>query len=172
MRTLSSGTQVEVEKKDTELGWLAEISFESVTFRVSSYGNLTWNGQAYAGAALQVSGIDGDVNGAQLRFFDQDASIRTLCLTGKGVRNRAVRIWKFYVNALGTSDPMCIFVGVGDELTIGGGYVTVSCTREGGNVLFAPRRRLGPGTGANFLMPPGSILPSGARTIIPQRPGR
>lgn len=165
MRTVSAPTGTEIAKKETSLGWLVEITFPSYTGRYSSYGQLTWNSLLFVGAKLKVPQIDPDAGSAQIQFFDPDAALRTLFLTGNGARNATVKIWKAYIAALGASDPLFIFSGVGDAVRIKGGYIDMTCDRKGADVLYAPRKRLGPLTGCNFLAAPGTLIPWGDKVL-------
>lgn len=165
-RTLSAATQTEIAKPDNILGWLAEIAFPSFTGRYSSYSDITWNALLFVGSSIRASNFDTDQSQGQIDLFDPDGALRTLCLTGSGVRNQPVKVWKFYYNAVAASDPILIFKGVGDEVNIEKGAVTISCVRANSDVLYAPRKRLGPATGCNFLASPGTIVPWGATTLL------
>lgn len=164
-RTISGGTATELAKKDTILGWLVEIAFDGFTGRYSSYGQVTWNGLLFTSAHVDVTNLDTNAAVAAIRFFDADGSIQTLCKTGTGVRNRAVKLWKFYVNALGATDPMFMFKGVGDQVNIAKGVVDIACARASVQFLYAPRKRLGPATGCNFLAAPGTLIPWGGGVL-------
>lgn len=164
-RTISTATATEIAKADNSLGWLVEIIFESFTGRYCSYSQVTWNSLVFVAASLKAGNIDTDSKQATLTFFDPDASMRTLCLTGRGARNSAIRIWKFYVSALGASDPMMVFKGVGDQCVIQRGQIDIACARSGIGVLYSPRKRLSPSTGCNFLAAPGTLVPWGQKIL-------
>jgi hypothetical protein len=165
-RTLSSAAQTEVVKPDNALGFLVEIAFDTFTGRYCTYGDVTWNSLLFRGVPMQVGGLATDGAAVKLRFFDADASMRTLCLTKPGVRNRPIKVWKFYVNALGASDPIQVFNGVGDEFQWAQGRVDITGARAAARFLQAPRKRLGPATGCNFLAAPGTLIPWGNSVLL------
>jgi hypothetical protein len=165
MRTVSGATGTEIAKKETILGYLVEIVFPTYTGRYSSYGALTWNSLTFVGARLKVPTVDADAGTAQVQFFDPDAALRTIFLTDNGARNAPIKIWKAYINALGASDPMLVFSGVGDQTRIARGLIDVNVARKNAAVLYAPRKRLGPAVGCNFIAAAGTVLTWGNKAI-------
>jgi hypothetical protein len=164
-RTISAGTTTELAKKEGELGWLIELAFESFTGRYCSFDDKTWNSNLFTRASFKVQSLDTAASAAKIDFFDDAAAIRTLCLTGAGVRNRSIKIWKAYFAALGSTDPIFMFKGVGGQVDIAGGRVAIIARRMGQDLQFAPRKRLGPSTGCTFLAAPGTMVPWGQRVI-------
>src|SRR5690606_8716231 len=91
--------------------------------------------------------------------------IRTLCLTGSGARNRPMKIWKVYLDAMEPEDPILLFVGHGDQTDIVRGVVTITAARASVGVLLARRKPLWPATGCHPLDAPGAKIVIGNRIL-------
>lgn len=157
-RTVSSPTTALLDDPVTQPGYLVQLDFDSESLRLSTFGDLAWNSLPWIGANMTVDNFAGDGKKARVALWDATAAFRTLCMTGAGIRNRGVTIWKAYFTALAAGDPVQVFAGVGDQVSISKGKVTIDCARVNSRVMQAPRKRIGPATGFNFLAPPGTIV--------------
>lgn len=169
-RPLSSPTAALIDDPVTQPGYLAQLDFDAESVRLSTFGPLTWNSLPFIGANMTIDGFAGDGKKARIALWDADAAFRTLCLTGAGIRNRSVTIWKAYAPALAVSDPVQIFYGVGDQVTIAKGKVAIDCSRINSGVMKAPRLRITPSTGFNFVAPPGTVVNWGDVQITLESP--
>lgn len=158
MRTVTAPTLAAISGSVTRPGWFAELQFSSLTVRSCSFGTTIWNSLTWTGANFTVSGMAGDGRRATLSFWDSDAALRTLALTDDGIRNRRVTIWKAQADALADDDPNVVFYGVGDAVKWAKGRLEIQCARLNSRVLMAPRKRISPATGFNFLAPPGTVI--------------
>lgn len=172
-RSLSLNILPELVRPMTQVGFLLEITFSGVNVgdadevvRRSTYGTVTWNSYPWPGANLVIGGFSADGKSASATIADDaSATWRTLCMRGAGPRNRKVRIWKVYINALGTTDPAQFFEGVTDGVAIRQGVVNLSFARLNVGVMFAPRQRINAANGFNFLAAKGSVISWGNQQI-------
>lgn len=173
MRTVSAPSTAEILKSITQPGWFVQLEFASATVRLCSFGTTTWNSLTWTGANFAVGSFSGDGKRAQVSIWDFDASFRTLALTEGGIRNRTVTIWQAQRPALADTDPNMVFYGVGDQVNIAKGRVDINCSRLNSRVLLAPRQRISPATGFNFLAAPGMVIQWGDTqiTLEPARRG-
>lgn len=165
LRTLSSPMNAAVVGPITQPGYLVELQFSEQTVRLSTFGALTWNGVPWVGASMMCDSFDEAWLRARVTIFDPVAAYRTIALTGGGIRNRSVRIWKAYATALAIGDPVEIFTGVGDAIEWARGTTSITCARFGQSVIYAPLKRIGSATGFNFLAPPGTVINWGGTQI-------
>jgi hypothetical protein len=162
MRKLSTGFTTEAAKTITSPGLLVEIDFPS-PFRVSSRGDVTWDGKVFIEYGLRTEGLVSD--GAQatlagtLVFDDPTLALATLVLQ-QGVADRAVRVWPFYGETPGLFDPLYLFEGVGDDAEIDPttGRVSITIMQGGGSTLFAPRSYITRESGFNWIAPRGTLV--------------
>lgn len=172
MRTVSVDSAAEIVKAITQPGFFVRLAFAAGTVRLCSFGTTTWNSESWTGQNFQVSGMRGDGKAAMVSIWDADASFRTLALTDGGIRNRSVEIWQAQRPALAAGDPNMIFYGVGDSVQISKGRVNIACARLNSSVLLAPRQRISPATGFNFLAAPGRVIQWGDVVITLQPANR
>lgn len=158
MRTVSTPTLTAIGGSVTQPGYFLELQFSSLTVRLCSFGATTWNSLTWNGANFSVGGMDGTGRKATVSLWDADAALRTLALTDDGIRNRIVTIWKAQAAALAADDPNMVFYGVGDAVKWARGRLEIQCARLNSRVLQAPRKRISPATGFNFLAPPGTVI--------------
>lgn len=157
MRTVSSPSQVKIALPVTQPGWFVELAFASGTVRICSFGTTSWNSLTWTGANFTVDGMSGDGRAARLSIWDPTAAYRTISVGG-GIRNRAVKIWQAQAGALLAGDPNMVYKGVGDGVNIAKGRVEISLARLNSRVMLAPRQRISPATGFNFLAAPGKTI--------------
>ncbi len=169
-RALSVATAAKIAEHHTKPGFLVQITFASQIVRLSSAAEQNWNAAIWVKAGLDVSGVDAAGRQGTVKLWDYDASFRTMVLTD-GVADRRISIWKFYEGAVDAGDPVLIFDGVGDRCEIREGKVTVTLAKSGSGVMLTPRRRIGPASGFNFLLPTGTLIPWGDRVLKLERRG-
>lgn len=172
MRTVSGASAAEILLPITQPGFLVELQFSTGTIRLSSFGTITWNSLTWTGANMQVDGFAGDGKAARVSLWDANAAFRTLVLTGGGIRNRTIKIWQAQYPALAVGDPNMVFYGVGDSASIAQGRVDITCARLNSLVLMAPRQRISPATGFNFLAAAGRVVQWGDVVITLQPANR
>lgn len=167
MRTLTVTMESSVNSTVTKPGYLIEIGF-STTLRFSTLGDVTWAGNAFSGArSISVRGLT-DAAGT-IEFGNADDGLTALLLN-EGVADKSVRVWVADANALGDDDPVLIFDGVGDEVTVSTEKATVTLAAPSSQVLMSPRRFVGPSSGFNYLTPAGTTVKIGNTTLTLERP--
>lgn len=161
MRVLTAATIAELGLTVTKPGLLVEIQFSGETVRLSSFGDVVWNGLPWVGAIVSVSGLawddNGMVRGGQLRAGNLDGAFGALVLL-YGIADRPVKLWHVYAGAMAPADPPLIFDGVGDEAQIDLREVVVSLAVAGSDALYCPRQVYSPATGCNFIPSPGEEI--------------
>lgn len=171
MRTLSTPTGDRVDLEATQPGYLVLIEF-STPQRFSTRGDVTWNSLVYTSADLSVRGLVWDGKAEQngtLNFTSLDNALITLILS-EGVAGRRVAIWKFYEGAVAVGDPLMLFDGHGDSLSINPetSDVTITLKGAGSTTQFTPRRFISKPV-FNFLPAPGTVFQMGNQTITLER---
>lgn len=162
MKTLTAAVQTEIAKPVTLPGYLVEIMF-STPFRVSSRGDINWDGKVFIAWGFDVQGLDTDAARSALQgtldFLNTDNALGTLVLN-EGVADRAIRVWQIYGEAPGTFDPVPMFAGAGDDASLDpkAGRCQITLMQAGGVTLFAPRSYITREAGFNFLPASGTII--------------
>lgn len=172
MRTVTAASLATLGGPVTRPGFFVQFEFPGDTVRLCSFGTTTWNSLTWTGANITVDGLQGDGKRARVTVFDADASFRTLALTDGGIRNRTVTIWQGQRAALADTDPNMVFYGAGDSVSIARGQVSVNLARLNSRVMLAPRQRICPATGFNFLAAPGAVIQWGDVQITLERASR
>lgn len=171
-RTLTSALLSELGKTVTRPGLLVEIAFP-VVMRLSSMGDVAWDGKTWTGADIEVRGVAqspmGDGAGAPtLMWGNTDLAAGALVLT-HGVDDRAVRVWAVYAGALALADAVMIFDGVGDAFGVDERSVSIRLSTEAARVRRLPHRFVSPATGFNHLQPAGTRIVLGGQTYVLER---
>lgn len=164
-RTVSSAMLAALGAGATSPGYLVEIQWASFSSRLSTYGTQSWNGQTWAGGGVVVRDFAPDGLPSEIELADPDSAYRTLIL-GDGVRDRRVNVWLADAAALAPTDPLHIFSGYADGASIASGRVVIRLDRSSASRQFAPRDRIGPMIGCNWLAPPGTRVSWGQSTLI------
>lgn len=150
--------------------FLVEIQWSTV-LRLSTGGDVTWSGYAWSGALpLTVSGITaaGTVGqGGQLRIGNHSGAAGALAL--QGLDDVPVRIWHAHADALADADPMLVFEGVADGVTVGTASVDITLSALPSARSHSPSLIIGPAAGFNVLLPPGARVVAGQQTYIISR---
>lgn len=149
----------------TQPVYFVEIAWPTFSTRLCSYSTQTWNGNVWSGGGFELGDFDDSGRPARLTLADPDVSYRTLVLTD-GIRDRQITVWKSDVSAIDVADPVLLFRGYADKADMASGRVIVGLDRNTSSRQFAPRERIGPAIGVNFVAPPGYVLRWGAQQIV------
>lgn len=145
--------------------YFVEIEWPTFSSRLCSYGTLSWGGGTWSGAGIEVGDFDETSAPSRITIADPDNVFRTLILAD-GIRDRPIRIWKAYADALDSADPIEIFAGVGDGGTVRHGRVVIDLGRTVSRWDQTPRERISPAFGVNFTAPPGTKVHWGGTTLV------
>jgi hypothetical protein len=169
MKTLSSALLTELGLTITRPGHLVEIGF-SVPLRLSTLGEISWGGNTWIAADVQVSGIRSDGTLAQsgsLRFantFDDFGA----AILNEGIADRSIKVYAVYAGA--PDDAVLMFDGVGDEASWDAqGRVTIRLAQSATHTSFWPRRRINAASGFNHLIAAGTRITIGGQPYILER---
>lgn len=169
MKTLSAPLLAELGLSVTRPGYLVFIDFTSQV-RLSTFGDVSWNGYAWTGSDVVVRSLSADIDGAQsatIELGNADLAWSALILS-EGVARRAVRIWSAYAGALGTADVVQVFDGVGAKPTISPGKAVIA-TATPGEARSSPRKFISAATGFQHLQPAGTRIPFNGETFVLDR---
>lgn len=155
-------------KRITRPLYLVEIVWPAAPIsRLCTGGDVAWRGTAWSGLArVEVSGL-GAGKAGRLVLGNVDGAFGTLA--AGDVADAPVRIWEGHADALGDDDPRFAFEGVIDSVEITDDAVSLGLVAEGTRTQFAPRRVIGPESGFNVLLPAGTRMTFGGRTIVLER---
>lgn len=169
MRTLSSSLISDLGLTVTRPGYLVEIAF-STTLRLSTLGDISFNGTSWTAADMRVSGLSADGRATQsgsITFANTWADYGVLVLD-EGVADRPVRIWVCHAGA--PDDAVKVFDGVGDEASFDArGRLTLQLASSAMRSAFWPRRRINAANGFATLMPAGTRLTLGGQPYVIER---
>lgn len=161
-RTLTAPLLAALGVDVTAPGFLVELAFSSPV-RFSTRGSVQWNGNPWPARGATISGLAYDIGspqqGGTLRINDPDLAMSALVLL-EGMVGRSVNVWKFYGEALADGDPVQIFAGAGDAVTISPSdrSIQVSLVQRGPTQLYAPRRFMTRANGFSILPVAGRIV--------------
>lgn len=168
-RSLTAAMTAELGLTFTRPGWLVEIAFSSIV-RLSSLGEVSWNGQVWSGGrTVAVEGLTWSLDATPRLIVGNADQMMGALVANQKVADRPVRIWTVYAGATASGDPLQGFDGVGDKATVGEKEVAITLARSGSRTLYSPRKRIGPETGFNVLMPAGTSITLGAATYVIER---
>jgi hypothetical protein len=143
-RSLTSAQDAEIRKPVTAPAYFVEIMF-STPVRLSSRGTKEWAGQEWISRGITLQGLAFDVTSPQqkgnLLLQDYDNAVTAIILR-EGIAGRTVNVWKFYGDAPDTDDPVQIFAGAGDAVSMDekSGGINMTLVQRGARELYAPRR--------------------------------
>lgn len=164
--TLSAALLTELGKTITRPGFLVEIGF-ATTLRYSSLGTLTWNGQDWTAydVSVRLPNADGrGFNGAEIVVGNQNAAFGVICLL-EGIAGKTVRVYQLYGGATATADGYLAFNGVGDTCVIDQDKVRIKAVVPTVMAHYSPRRRINASTGFTSIIPSGSTVALGNRSV-------
>lgn len=165
-RPLSTGMLATASSGSNSPLFFIEIDWTpSFASYLCSYGALTWNGQAWVGANVAISDFGPDGKPARIILGDTDAAFRTLLL-GNGLRDKRIRIWKAYREALSSADPILLFDGYADGSDWADGKLSFNLDWTSSDVTTTPRERIGPGIGVNFVAAPNTKISWAGQILV------
>jgi hypothetical protein len=152
----------EIGNPVTTPAYFVEILF-TTPLHLSSRGTVDWNGSVWISRDVSISGLRYDVGSPQqtgnLVMGDLDGSVTALVLQ-QGIAGRTINIWKFYGTAPAPTDPVQIFSGAGDGVSMDerSGGVNISLVQRSARELYAPRRFMTRANGFSILPVIGRIV--------------
>lgn len=169
MRNLSAPLLAELGLTITRPGYLIEIEFAS-PLRLSTIGDVTYGGNNYAAADMQVRDIkaDGSLNQGSALVFANTWQDMSAMILNEGIADRPVRVLAVYAGA--PDDAVEVFAGVCDDAAWDTkGRITIRLTDAALNKAFWPRQRINKAAGFNTLMPAGTRVTVGGVPYIWER---
>jgi hypothetical protein len=163
-RTLSTPTTNALAGQLTRPGYLAYIGW-ATPVRLSSRGDLTWNGNLFIGFGVVTDGIEwrGTAEqGGTLRLDNSSGSYSVMAL-GEGVADVPIKLWAYDAAATATGDPVAIFDGVGDSCDIMPDAITIRVTSKRSRSLYAPRSYITQDNGFSIVPPEGKTIQWGGQ---------
>ena len=175
-RSLTGAVNTAIGNAITQPGYLVQIGF-SVALRLSSRGDVVWQGNTWLDWDIEVGGIDVDGTSSEqsgsLTLGNTDNVIGALLLV-EGIAEKEVNIWKLYGDAPAASDPVLMFSGVGDGYSLlpDAGKATITLEQQAAQTLYTPRRYITRSAGFSALPPVGTaIMWNGERFFLQRRLG-
>lgn len=170
MRSLATAVTTAAGRPITEPGFLLELQL-SPLLRLSSRGDVTWNGNIFAQADLKISDITESPDGTtsvSVSIGNTDLSTGALILNGGG-QDAPASVWFFYEGLVQPAEPVKIFGGVLDTAKVVHREVTLQLVSQGLRTSYLPRRRICAASGFNRLLPAGRVLQLGSTVVKIER---
>ena len=164
--SLSSNAATAAAGPVTRPGYLIELHLPlSGVARITTFGDVTWNGYAWAGADVKVQGLTNDAEvaiNATLVFGNTDSAWSSIAYGADDLRDAQIVIYEAFADALANfADAVKKFDGVGDEITMANPpQLTVKLVGARTSVARGPRRRIAPPL-FNALQPVGTQVSIG-----------
>jgi hypothetical protein len=155
MKTVPSGLATALAAPVQRPGLLVQIGYAPV-LRLSSRGAVTWGGQSWAAADMQVVGLQVQpfsVSGT-LVLGNMDGSAGAMALA-QGVQDRLITIYAFDGGA--TSDATWLATAVGASAQVSPRDVRINL-RHRCEFMASPRTYVNPQAGFTHLLPAGTVL--------------
>lgn len=168
-RTITPALAAELGLTITRPGYLVEIEFAS-PLRLSTIGDVSFGGNSYASADVQVRDIkaDGSLNHGGALVFANTWQDMSAMILNEGIADRVVRVLAVYAGA--TDEAIEVFAGVCDDATWDTkGRITIRLADAVLNKAFWPRQRINATAGFNTLMPAGTRVTVGGVPYIWER---
>jgi hypothetical protein len=170
MRTLTAALTNAYGAAVQSPAWLVEIGLSS-TLRLSSYATVSWDGQTWTAAdvdvaALRVGALS--ITGS-LVFGNADDSFAAIAL-GESFTDRRIRIWGYdgRIASPALSDPVLVCDGVGAGADVAPDRVRVAI-RDACEFRIGPRAVVSPAFGFNTFMQSGRTLTINGVSFVIQR---
>lgn len=171
MKTLDAALLAELSALQTRPVVLAEIGF-STAARLSSGGDITWNGHVWASASLRVDRLTADGSGrarARLVIGNTDSEIGALLLNQR-IADRSIRIWEAWIDAAGDPQVKEAFTGAGSSFEVGPKEAAITAVLLGSSLRHSPREMISAAYGFSRLRPAGTKFPWNGAEIVIERP--
>ena len=183
MRTLTAELAAQLALTAPSPGYLVQIDYPVVQ-RLSTAGDVTWNGADWLAADVRVRGLSADLAGTStctLEIGNADLAAGTLAL-GYGVTRRRIQVWCIYGGIAVASDTLTgllarggmligyttagsqagivlpVFDGIGAKPSVTAQTVIIT-TATPGEVRSSPRRFINQAAGFEHLQPAGTVIP-------------
>lgn len=166
MKQLTAALLAELGLSITRPGYLVSIGFSS-TQRLSTFGDVSWNGNTWAGTDLRIKSLSVDMSGAQaatIELGNADLAWSALLLS-EGIARRPVKIWAAYAGALAVGDVVLQVDGIGARAQINNRTATITMATPG-EERSSPRKFIGAGSGFALLQPAGTRVPFNGETFF------
>jgi len=170
-RSVSVAVWAQLSKRITKPGYLVIIAFPSPLF-LSSRGALVWNEIQFSDMAMDISGLgalNNTVGTGSITLLDVDQFLTNLVITVTVVE-RGVAIFQIADDAPEYADPVLIFQGITDGMTVdmSRGSITLDLIPSMSRT-FSPRYYCAAETGMNWVPPNGTIITWGSEKITIER---
>lgn len=183
MLTISSNQSTAISQTTTQPGFLVKIGW-TVPVYLSSRGNVAYtiSGDTavsnFVASSIMVTGLSTDItaklNGSLtigINSADPSVVMQYALSSSLGFANTPIEIWAFdqfnvSAGALATADALKIFKGIGDQVTISPLEIGVTLIPTSLVTSTAPRVRINPRNGFNWLQPKGTRITWGSETFI------
>jgi hypothetical protein len=158
-RSLSTPTKNAIAAQLTQPGYLVHIGW-AAPVRLSSRGDMTWNGNVYIAAGVMVSGLDWSGSAEQTGsiLLNNAENLYSATALNEGVADVPIDVWLYDGAATATSDPVQLFAGVGDSCSILPQSVTIKVTSTRTRSQFSPRAYITQDNGFSIVPPEGRII--------------
>lgn len=124
MNPISSSAETAIAEDITQPYYLAMIDFDTPEYITSTKSNISYGGDTYVAAPLEVDPNDEPV----LTIFNEGTTLGDTILAD-GIAGRTIKIYRGYRNDANHPNPSLIFEGEGGPAEIGE-YVTIECRRS------------------------------------------
>lgn len=168
-RSVSTGTAAEIVKTITQPHNLVKIAYDTPLYYCSS-GDVTWDGQVWAGQDITLSNLNPDKGTGTLIIGDVSGVFGALVLQ-YGIADVPITIWRLYgAGPWATGDEELLFAGVG------GGVdwrpkksVKIDLQPAANRMMFSPRIVIAASLGLNHLPVEGQAITWEGETYILER---
>ncbi|MCU7917064.1 MAG: hypothetical protein KZQ95_01745 [Candidatus Thiodiazotropha sp. (ex Epidulcina cf. delphinae)] len=170
-RTVTAKVATAISQDTTTPIYLVYLGY-TPAIRLSTLGDVTWNGRLWSESGVQVTSLKKSQGGgmsASLRLPNHDNSYGALVL-GHGVRDIPVDIYKIYGDApYDAADAVHIFSGVAVSAPSIDDYVTLLLISSGAMTAQTPRIPLSAWLGNDMPVPGTRISWAGDVLVLESR---
>lgn len=168
MRTISSALNTALGKTVTQPGWLVFVNWPTPV-RLSSLGTVTYGGQTFSAANVDVSNLrmDGMKVSGSISLGNADNGYGSLVLT-YGIAGTQIKVWGFDGDAVASDDDFVFMAdAVGGKSKINLDKVAIDL-RDSTAFVYSPRTYVTAPT-FTYLIPAGTILKINDQTFKVER---
>lgn len=183
MLTISGNQTTAISQPTTQPGFLVKIGW-TVPVYLSSRGNVTYSATSsgvtagFVASSINVTGLSSDVsakvNGSLVigvNSANPSAVMQYALSSSLGFANTPIEIWVFDQynlsgGTLATADAIKIFKGIGDQVSISTLEIAVTLIPIGLLTAVAPRYRINPRNGFNWIQPKGTRIIWGTEIFV------
>lgn len=168
MRSLTAKVSTAINQPATSPIYLVSLGY-ATPIRLSTNGDITWNGQTWSDFGIEVKNIrytNGGGQSASLRISNHDNSYSALILA-EGIRDISVDIYSIYGAApYAVDDAEHLFSGVIDDVPSIADFVEMRLISEGARTAWTPRITLSTFLGNNLPVPGTRIRWNGEVLVL------